>query len=102
MVRNVLGEGDEISCSRPKPSSCRVRARLHGCDRRALCAAAEYALRAEDDVLAATSTGRKRCACLQSWKIDIYLAFSLHPRGSHAQDSARPEAAVVLHATQPT
>ena len=95
MVRNTLGEGDEIALATEAVELSRESGdyvALVG----ALSAAAEYALRAEDDVLAATYQ-QEAMRLSAELKIDVYLAFSFILAARMAQDSAQPEAAVELH-----
>ena len=95
MVRNALGEGDEITLATEAVELSRESGdyvALVG----ALCAGAEYALRAEDEVLAATYQ-QEAMRLSAELKIDVYLAFSFILAARMAQDRAQPEAAVELH-----
>src|SRR6185369_10435446 len=95
MVRNALGEGDEIALATEAVELSRESGdyvALVG----ALCAAAEYALRAEDVVLAATFQ-QEAMRLSAELKIDVYLAFSFILAARMAQDSAESEEAVELH-----
>ena len=95
MVRNALGEGDEIALATEAVELSRESGdyvALVG----ALCAGAEYALRAEDEVLAATYQ-QEAMRLSAELKIDVYLAFSFILAARMAQDRAQPEAAVELH-----
>ena len=96
MLRNALGDGDELALATEAVELSRQTGdyvALVG----SLCAAAEYALRANDDVAAATYQ-REAMRLSAELGIDVYTAFALIIAARLAHDRKQRDAAVLLHA----
>jgi predicted ATPase/class 3 adenylate cyclase len=96
MLRSALGEGDEIALATEAVELSR-QSGDHVALVGALCAAAEYALRANDDVRAATHQ-REAMRLAAELRIHVYTAFSFIIAARLANERAQPDAAVLLHA----
>ena len=95
MLRNALGEGDEIALATEAVDLSRRTGdyvALVG----ALCAAAEYALRAGDDIRAAADQ-QEAMHLSAELRIDVYVAFSLVLAARLAHGLGLAHVAVPLH-----
>ena len=97
MLRSALGEGDEIALATEAIELSRQTGdyvALVG----SLCAAAEYTIRVNDEVAAATYQ-REALRLSAELGIDIYTAFAFIIAARLAHDRKQPDTAVLLHAS---
>ena len=97
MLRSALGEGDEIALATEAIELSRKTGdyvALVG----SLCAAAEYTIRVNDDIAAATYQ-REALRLSAELGIDIYTAFAFIIAARLAHDRKQNDAAVLLHAS---
>ena len=96
MLRNALGDGDELALATEAIELSRQTGdyvALVG----SLCAAAEYTIRANDEVAAATYQ-REALRLSAELGIDIYTAFALIIAARLAHDRRQSDTAVLCHA----
>ena len=97
MLRSALGEGDEIALATEAIELSRKTGdyvALVG----SLCAAAEYTIRVNDDIAAATYQ-REALRLSAELGIDIYTAFAFIIAARLAHDRKQNDTAVLLHAS---